>query len=342
MATIEDVARAAGVSISTVSYALSGKRAISEDTRRRVLAAAARLGYAPKAAARALAARRTRVIAVTTPLHPDTDQSAHMAFAMAVTRAARDHDYDTLLLVQDDELEGMRRSAATSLADGIIVLDVSAHDARADLARTLDCPVVFIGLPRDTDGLTCVDLDFRAAATQAVDELYAHGHRSVALVSQPAAVIARESNYPLRIEGAFTDRAAELGMAHAVVRPRPTDPSDIVTEALRLVPGLTGLVVSTSADIAAALPAVLAARALRVPQDVSVIAVGMTPDPGRAPLPFDTLPLDPSLTCPVAVDVLVSMIEGSAAAGEVRLVPPVRQSRGSVAVASLPSPNRTA
>ena len=55
MPTIDDVARAAGVSISTVSYALSGKRAITEETRQRVLAAAAQLGYAPKAAARALA-----------------------------------------------------------------------------------------------------------------------------------------------------------------------------------------------------------------------------------------------------------------------------------------------
>ncbi|HMO10646.1 MAG TPA: LacI family DNA-binding transcriptional regulator, partial [Actinotalea sp.] len=155
MATIGDVAKEAGVSISTVSYALSGKRAITEETRVKVLDAARRLGYAPQAAARALAARRSDLLAVTTPLHADTDHSAHMAFAMAVTRAARARDYDTVLLVHDDALEGMRRSAATSLADGIVVLDVAADDARAELARTLDCPVVFIGLPSDTAGLTC-------------------------------------------------------------------------------------------------------------------------------------------------------------------------------------------
>lgn len=100
-----------------------GKRTISDETRTRVLAAAERLGYMPKAAARALAGKRSHVIAVTTPLHADTDHSAHMAFAMAVTTAARDHDFDTLLLVQDDALEGMRRTAATRLADGIVVLD---------------------------------------------------------------------------------------------------------------------------------------------------------------------------------------------------------------------------
>lgn len=225
MATIEDVAREAGVSISTVSYALSGKRSITEDTRRRVLEVAQRLGYAPKAAARALAARRSSIIAVTTPLHADTDQTAHMAFAMAVTRAARDHDYDTLLLVHDDALEGMRRSAATSLADGIVVLDVAARDPRADLARELACPVVFIGLPADPEGLICVDLDFEAATRQALDVLRAAGHRTVGLLAQPEDVLARESNYPMRIERAFHRHADELGLSAVVVRPEPAAPA---------------------------------------------------------------------------------------------------------------------
>ena len=104
MATIEDVAREAGVSISTVSYALSGKRAISAGTRERVRDAATRLGYLPHASARMLAANRSNIVAVTAPLHPDTDHSAHMVFAMEVTKAAREKDYDTLLLVHDDAL----------------------------------------------------------------------------------------------------------------------------------------------------------------------------------------------------------------------------------------------
>ncbi|MDO8119822.1 LacI family DNA-binding transcriptional regulator [Isoptericola sp. b490] len=338
MATIADVAREAGVSISTVSYALSGKRSITEDTRVRVLAAAARLGYAPKAAARALAARRSQIIAVTTPLHPDTDHSAHMAFAMAVTTAARDHDYDTLLLVQDDALEGMRRSAATSLADGIVVLDVAAHDERADLARSLGCPVVFIGLPADTGGLTCVDLDFRAAAHEAVDTLHAAGHRTVGLVSQPVDVIAREANYPLRIEQAFAERADELGLTHALVRPDLDAPHAVLDDLLRLLPEVTAIVLSTPTSVAVALTESLSRRGLRVPDDLSVVTVGMTADPSRPPLPFDSLPLDPALTCPVAVDTLVGLIEGATSPGGVTLVPPTHVSRGSVAPAPVPHP----
>lgn len=344
MATIEDVAREAGVSISTVSYALSGKRSISEGTRTRVLAAAHKLGYAPQAAARALAARHSQILAVTTPLHPDTDHTAHMAFTMAVTTAARDHDYDTLLLVHDDALEGMRRSAATSLADGIVVLDVAAHDPRADLARSLTCPVVFIGLPADPTGLTCVDLDFRAGCAQALDLLHAQGHRAVGMISQIQEVIDRESNYPLRIEQAFLEHAAELGLDHAVVHPDPAHPEAALDELLGRLPGLTGIVLSTLADVGWGLLPALQRRGLRVPEDVSVVSVGMTTAPGRTPLPFDAFPLDPAMTCPVAVDMLVAILDGRARPGGVTLVPPVRVARGSIGAApatAAPAPTAT-
>ncbi|BDZ62186.1 hypothetical protein GCM10025873_19770 [Demequina sediminis] len=196
MATIADVAQAAGVSISTVSYALSGKRSITQATRERVLAAAQELGYLPHASARMLAANRSHIIAVSEPVHPDTDDAAHMSFAMETTKVARSHNYDTLLLVHDDALAGMRRSAATQLADGIVVLDVDEDDARVPLARTLACPTVFVGLPADTEGLLCVDLDFEAAARTAIDRLVETGHRQIGLISHRRETLDRGSNFP--------------------------------------------------------------------------------------------------------------------------------------------------
>ncbi len=223
MATIDDVAREAGVAISTVSYALSGKRKVSAATRDRIAAACLALDYAPRASARALAANRSEIIAVTAPMHRDTDPSAHMAFAMEVTLAARARDYDTLLLVHDDAQQGMRRSAASALADGIIVLDVAAHDERADLARKLSCPVVFIGLPEDTEGIVCVDLDFEAAIRTSIDALVDRGHTSIGLVSQHRETLERESNYPLRVVHEFERYAQERGISFAVTYPEGDD-----------------------------------------------------------------------------------------------------------------------
>ena len=88
MVGINEVAKAAGVSISTVSYALSGKRPVTEETRRRVQETVERLGYTPNARARALAGKQTRILALTEPLHEYTHAPTHMTFVLAAASAA--------------------------------------------------------------------------------------------------------------------------------------------------------------------------------------------------------------------------------------------------------------
>ncbi|GAB3891142.1 hypothetical protein GCM10029964_063830 [Kibdelosporangium lantanae] len=106
MVTLVDVARHAGVSASTVSYVLSGKRSISEETRRRVEQAVTELGYHPNAGARALAGRRSHIVALVVPLRSDVYVPIMMEIAIAVTVAARQHGYDVLLVTNDEGPEG--------------------------------------------------------------------------------------------------------------------------------------------------------------------------------------------------------------------------------------------
>ncbi|MDN4472214.1 LacI family DNA-binding transcriptional regulator [Demequina zhanjiangensis] len=331
MATVDDVAKAAGVSISTVSYALSGKRSISQTTRQRVLKAAAELDYHPRASARMLAANRSQILAVTAPLHADTDHSVHMQFAMEVTKEARSLDYDTLLLVHDDPMEGMRRSAATALADGVVVLDVDAHDPRADLARTMDYPVVFVGIPEQSEGLMCVDLDFEAAARLAVDRLIEAGHSSIGMISHPRITIERESNFPLRFLAAFEEHCRARGIAHAVAYPDGNHSAvGPVDELLRTLPDMTALVLNTSSDVAnSALPA-LFAHGITVPHDMSVIAAGAAYPTHRLSVPLDRIPLDAHASCAAAVDLLVAAIDRGMREARTVLIAPEYQDFGSV------------
>src|SRR5215471_2524876 len=115
MATIADVASHAGVSMSTVSYVLSGKRPISEETRRRVQASIRALGYHPHAGARALASSRSNVIALVIPLRTGVHVPVMMQFVVSVVTSARSYDHDVLLLTQDEGLKGLRRVAAGAL-----------------------------------------------------------------------------------------------------------------------------------------------------------------------------------------------------------------------------------
>ncbi len=161
MVKITDVARHAGVSPSTVSYVLSGKRSISEETRRRVRESIRELGYRPHAA-RALASSRSNVLALMIPLRSGIAVPVVMQFAVSVVTAARRHDHDVLLLTQQEGEDGLRRVADSALVDALIVMDVQMKDPRLPLLRSLDRPSVLIGFPADADDLTCIDLDFHA------------------------------------------------------------------------------------------------------------------------------------------------------------------------------------
>ncbi|WBM81230.1 LacI family transcriptional regulator [Cryobacterium breve] len=337
MASIHDVARVAGVSISTVSYALSGKRSIAASTRLRVLDAVERLGYRPNAGARMLAGTRTNIFALTAPFHADTYAPAHMAFVLAVAQAAREHDYDVLLLTQDEATSGLRRVASSSLVDGIIVLDVAGDDDRVAVIRELGVPATFIGIPKDAAGLVCVDLDFEAAAALAVEKLVAAGHRSIGLIGHSPGVYARGSNFPPRFRDGFFAAAAAHGIETAFVMPERDGPSvRIALDALFAErPEMTAVVLHAEESIHAAVLDVLRERGLRVPQDLSVLAACASFETDHFEPPLDTIPLVAADSCWRAVTLAIEQVSGPIEP-RIELVPPRFYERGSIA----PPPDR--
>jgi DNA-binding LacI/PurR family transcriptional regulator len=326
MANITEVAEAAGVSISTVSYALSGKRPVAPDTRRRIEAAVRDLGYSPNAGARMLAGRRTQIFALTEPLRADSHAPTHMSFVLATTVAARRHDYDILLLTDEQASAGMSRVASSGL-------DVGPDDERVPLARSIDTPTIFIGVPDDRAGLVCVDLDFEAAATLAVDRLVDAGHRRLGLVGQPD-VAYEKSNFPPRLRRAFEAHAAARG-AHAVSRTSgDRSTSAAVTRravAEMLDDGVTALAVHAADDVHLVVFAELAERGLSVPSDVSVISVAASFDTTALPVEVDVIPLIPEASCDLAVELALQSLTDDPPEATLHLIPPTLIVRGSTA-----------
>ena len=274
--SIADVARHAGVSPSTVSYVLSGKRSISENTRRRVLESIRVLGYRPHAGARALASSRSNTLALVVPLRSDVHVPVAMRFAVSVVTRARDHDHDVLLLTQAEGADGLRRVAGSSMVDAIIVMDVEIDDARIPVLRELGLPAVLIGVPADTDGLACVDLDFTEAGRLCVRHLADLGHRHLAFVGEPPAVYERRTGFAERTLAGFRGAARERGLPAPAVLPceqTHAAAERAAADLLRDHPETTGLVVQNEA---AAEPLVAALRAAgrSVPGDLSVVAIG--------------------------------------------------------------------
>lgn len=332
MVRIDDVAKRAGVSISTVSYALSGKRPVSESTRERIHLAARELGYLPNAGARMLAGRRSHIFALAEPFRADTHAPSHMAFVLAASIAARRHGYDILLLTDEDASEGVRRVEASGLVDGIIMLDVAPNDERAALARSIQTPSVFVGVPNDSTDLMCVDLDFSGAAALAVERLSEAGHRKIAMIGYPAGHYER-TNYAPRVRQGFYERARQLGL-DATFRSL-SEAQFAAEDAYRLTlefldVGVTGIILNSEERSHKPVLEAIAARGKDVPRDVSLISVGSIADTSVYHRPIDSIPLVPEQSCDRALDELVGAVEQRRVDAGVRLVAPEYRSYGSV------------
>ena len=321
MVTIAEVARQAGVSPSTVSYVLSRKRAISEDTRLKVEAAIEALGYHPHIGARALASNRSNVLALMAPMRGGMYVPVIMEIAMAVTSQARELGQDVLLLITDEGADGVRRVAGSGLADALILMDVELDDDRIAVLRDTRTPAVLIGLPRNTAGLTCVDLDFAATGAACVDHLADLGHRDIALIGEGEAVYRRQTGYAARTLAGFQRRVAERGLraVHRACEGTYESTAGVLARILEERPTTTGFVVQNEAAIAPLLSLLRLSKRV-VPDDSSVVAI--CPDQ----VAQQSLPRLTSVAIPAeemgrrAVRLAVAQVEGERSAS-VSLVP---------------------
>ncbi|MFE9313195.1 LacI family DNA-binding transcriptional regulator [Streptomyces sp. NPDC006706] len=336
MVKITDVARHAGVSPSTVSYALSGKRPISQETRQRIEASIRELAYRPHAGARALASSRSNVLALMVPLRSGIDVQVVMQFAVSVVTTARRHDHDVLLLTQEEGDEGLRRVADTALVDALIVMDLQLRDPRLPLLRSLDRPSVMIGFPLEPGGLTCVDLDFRAAGELCVERLAGLGHRVVALVGSPPEVYVRETAFAQRVVQGFTAAADRNGLSSSVhpCEATPAAARHIAEQLLRQQPALTGVVVHNEAVLEPLIDA-FEQLGLRVPGDLSITAICPEELAESLRVPVTSVALPSAELGARAVELLMKKLDGTAVP-EATLLPPRLTERASTVPRDVP------
>ncbi|GAB6900160.1 LacI family DNA-binding transcriptional regulator [Kineosporia succinea] len=186
MATMADVARLAGVSVSTVSYALSGTRPISLSTRRRIEQAMTDLGYTPNAFARGLKSKRSRIIALLFPARPETSQRSALEYVLGASDQARRRGYHLMLWTHDVEaVDDLAQFAGQGLVDGALLMEVQPHDPRIQVLVDAGVPFAMIGHNADPEGLDFIDSDFGQIAGLAVHHLVGMGHRRMAFVGGP-------------------------------------------------------------------------------------------------------------------------------------------------------------
>ena len=333
MVTIGDVAKAAGVSRSTASYALSGKRAISDEVRLRVEDAVKNLGYTPNAGARALATSQTMVLALLAQFLPDEFAPAMLQYIMGVSDTARELGYDILLVTDEEQAKAIERITRSRMVDGVVMLNVAETDERLPLLRAARQPAALVGLPHDCSGVDVFDLDFEEAGRMMVEHLHRLGHRELILISQPEHVLERGGAYVWRLQDAAVEQARVRGIVLHTAFGSAQQPEigQEINDLLDAHPAATGLLINNEAAVAA-LPSVLHERGLTSPEDLSVIGRYSAEFARTFSLPFSFVEGAPDRLGRMAVRQLVKRIESTSAAKEphvVRLLSPEIVDRGS-------------
>jgi LacI family transcriptional regulator len=265
--TLADIARVAGTSPSTASRALSGRGYVAADVRKRLIAAADRLGYVPNASARTLKQQTSRVVGVVVS---DLGNHFYGGLAAGIEQVLREADYQMLLVGDNSESDEEVAAVRTFLAmraPGVILTPVG-HQATTFLGRR-GIAVVEVDRRTPVGSSDAVVIDNVRGAREAVEHLIGLGHTRVALLGVDTdwtSDVGRVEGYRAAHHGAglqvrddlilrigFHDPEAEARIDELLQRERPT------------------AVFAANNLLAEQAWRVIRARELRLPDDISLV-----------------------------------------------------------------------
>lgn len=266
--TMEDVARAAGVSRSTVSRVFqNGGEKVSPDAQIRIHEAARTLGYVHNLVASGLATRSSRQLGLlirdaTNPAYGHLHAEMHRAITAAgrtlVSVTAHRHDYGTA------EIEGLHRLMGLRVAGLFVGTGVTAAE---DLAETVTrIPMMIVGRPNRHPRIESVSYDEQAHGRGMAEQIADAGHRRVVVLQSP---VLYSRVFDLRMRS-LTERCGELGVATVPVDLLPVEQGVVRALEAARNDGATCIVCPVD-YVALDLLRAAAERGVRIPEDVSTV-----------------------------------------------------------------------
>jgi LacI family transcriptional regulator len=286
---LKDVAEAAGVHISTASRALNERTAVllNPQTLERIRETADGLGYRVNGMARALKTRRSMSIGmvvpdITNPFFPPAVRGAEDVLDRA--------GYSLLLSSTDNDLGKARRQIAAMLeaqADGLLLAMALRDDPLVNELRAGGAPLVLLNRTVDRGGVSAVVPDDFNGAVEAVEHLYALGHRGLAFVGGPMS-----TSNGARRRASFDQTVLRLGLPESVaLEASAFDEGAGYAAAQALLtehPEVTGVVAGNDL-IAIGIIAAADERGRRCPADISVVGFNDMLLAGRLQPPLTTI-----------------------------------------------------
>lgn len=312
-ATRADVARMAGVSESTVSYALTGVRPISEDTRERIEEAMKTLGYVPNAMAQALASKKSGLLALLFPVGERGFGETDFEYVEAATEAAAEDGYQLLLWPNAvEDTASLKKIVAQGLVEGVLLMEVRSQDPRVEVLRESGTPFCLIGRTDDSQDLTYVDADFSQWGPMAIHHLADLGHTNIGVISMRGELVEAGYGPVVRTEKPLIEVAQRAGVHVTIKHPKPTIRAgrQAFEELLQEQPDLTAIIGFNEPAFIGALE-VAGARGIRIPEDLSVLSFGLSDEAANMTVPAQTtINVDGPELGRMAVQYLIARLNG--------------------------------
>jgi DNA-binding LacI/PurR family transcriptional regulator len=318
MPTIKEVADRAGVAVGTVSHVITGSVPVSDELRRKVLAAIKELDYHPNHIARSLKTSRTRTLGI---IVPDMTIPFFPRVIRGAESAARERNY-SLIAVNSDDNDARQKELLSLLrsqrVEGILLVIAAAPAPLTQVNGLIGAGIRVVCLDRIPEQLRvdAVSVEDVSAAELGVDHLIAEGHRRIAVVTGPLSLRnerQRLLGYERSLERAGIVREDELIWRGNL---RPDDVAAMCGERLRAQAPRPDAVFSTNGQTGLGVLRAFRDCGLRTPEDIAFVT-------------FDELTVDdlfmPSITTVVqpaydigfrAAEILLQRIEEGAAGGE--------------------------
>ena len=278
--TLEDIAKRAGVSRSTVSRVVNDSPNVSADVRKRVQKVIQSTGYQPNIAARSLASQRSNMIGLVLPRSVSsffTDPFfPHLTQGIAFGCNNNDLTLSLFLVGnKEDEEKIYPRISRRGLLDGVLVQSAQSDDKLIEHLIKSSLPTVIIGRPFTTENVNYIDVDNIQAAHKATQYLISLGYQRIATITGTEGSTVTEdrlAGYKLALSAAGRDLDEAL-----IVKGSFTENSGYAAM-VKLLPQHPDAVFAASDNMASGAMRAIFDAGLRVPEDVAIIG-------------FDDLPL---------------------------------------------------
>jgi DNA-binding LacI/PurR family transcriptional regulator len=309
MPTMQDVAKKAGVALSTVSHALSGKRPVSDETRERIHQAIQELGFRPNELARRLANQQSKIIGLFFPRFRTGLSEMQLEFVSAAIDAAENHGYALLLWRSPTDVDALINLTHQGLVDGVIFMEVRINDDHMFHLKESGFPFCMMGRTKDNSGISFVDLDHTDAIVEAFNHLISLKHRQIAYIDYPQEMAETGYGPAVFCREGYQQAVQEhqLPIINAWCEPTSQDAYQVLKKLIKQNPDITALVTPNEAGLPGMYQAVQDAGKI-IAKDFSILSLASLQRAERLFPTLTTMDFPTAQMGKLAVEILIKTL----------------------------------